>query len=928
MLKVSYFRGHSETGINVIPLFGKADAEFEKCASSGLLPDVTQYIGSLRPSNGSQYVLVNAMGASEWYGCFPAGTLVETLSGEKPIEQVEPGEQVRTYRNRFKPVLARIPKEAGELCDLYVQGLPSVCPALVATPNHELWVVTREEFLSKKRKYIWNADTELALSERRRTALQELEFSWIPISDLQVGDMVAEPFPLEEDPAALGDECWNSPEVAYLMGLYAAEGCVAYRYDREDDRPYKIVYITGQHEVETHQKAQSCAMLLGHQMSPQHIDSTHSTRLELCSTKLAGLCLEHIGSPAVNKRLSSSILRMPRGWQEVFFTAYAAGDGYTSGPGKSEGTVRCVSASAGLLHDFRLLLARLGFIASINGRHNRKASWYNGNPIYELSLSSGQFSGRSCSKSYLHPGGFILSSVKRVKQYSWVGKVYDLTVEEDSSFVANGIVVHNSNVNGDAFPEASLVHIPDNWSGVPVIDKVVSKNWDYGFPTFYNAHPYAHHRNKDSSKAFGDVELATWNPDMKRVELVIRVDHDKCQKFGGESVWDKLRIGEYPDVSMGTKVPYDTCSICLDWDLYREAEQSNSSISNTGQRILAFHKKLKAKNGIGIRGLSITRDDYCVHAKKHMNRILPDGRKVWVFNDYPRFFDISFVFIGADKTAKVMLFIYRNGQTHSVKPSAQIADEMGLKESSISEGPLEKAASIDEELLKAAFGKLAKPKRAEIIKDIVPSQFVSKAIPVLTRHEHDIPEEMLEGLAKIPEKDGLSTLAGMGVVLKPREFQRTTLIRLGKKDLADQLDDNSEVFSKSDSSTPVDLSTSSFRPGLAELLLPLLLTRSALGPVIEKRVVISFGAGSTKEAKAASHSQELLHKVASAYNGYRHSVMELVAHSQDLLSGTSNTEMRKLASASAEQIFTPLSVAYLQHAFMEEFGISDNGVVK
>src|SRR6185295_11826397 len=33
---------------------------------------------------------------------------------------------------------------------------------------------------------------------------------------------------------------------------------------------------------------------------------------------------------------------------------------------------------------------------------------------------------------------------------------------------------------------------------------------------------------------------------------------------------------------------------------------------------------------------------------------LPDGRKVAVRNDTPRFFDISFVFIGADKTAKVL----------------------------------------------------------------------------------------------------------------------------------------------------------------------------------------------------------------------------------------------------------------------------------
>ena len=92
---------------------------------------------------------------------------------------------------------------------------------------------------------------------------------------------------------------------------------------------------------------------------------------------------------------------------------------------------------------------------------------------------------------------------------------------------------YGSNVNADNFPEASLIHMPENWTGIPAIDKVVSKSWPYGFPTFYNAFPYAHHRNKNPEYAFGEVELATWNPNMHRVELVVRVDHDKCLQFGG-----------------------------------------------------------------------------------------------------------------------------------------------------------------------------------------------------------------------------------------------------------------------------------------------------------------------------------------------------------------------------------------------------------
>jgi hypothetical protein len=486
---------------------------------------------------------------------------------------------------------------------------------------------------------------------------------------------------------------------------------------------------------------------------------------------------------------------------------------------------------------------------------------------------------------------------------------------------------YGSNINGDHFPEASLIHMPDKWTGVPAIDRVVSKQWAYGFPTFYNAFPYAHHRNKDSSKAFGVVELATWNPKMFRVELVVRIDHDKCLQFGGSDVWDRLRLGQYPDVSMGTKVPFDTCSICLDWSLFRAAVASFDPKKHVhpGQAVLQYHRQLKLRNGIGIRGVSITRKDYCEHARTQMSRIFPDGRKVWVYNDYPRFFDISFVFIGADKTAKVMLFIFRNGRVYSTKPSAVVAEEMGLKEEPQEK---EKAASTEEELLKVAFGKVAKPKRAAIRKDVVPSQFAGKAVPLLTRKEPHFPDELLDQLSKLPMKNVLSTTAGMGMVLRPREFQRITITQLGDRSLADDLDRKNIVFGKSEQKEPMDMGTDCFLPALAKLLLPYLSTRSALGPVVEKRITIASGPEEKIKA-ASSHSSELLDKIGAAYNGYRHGVMELAAYSQELVGNdVTSGDLCKLASAPVDDVFTPLAVAYLQDAYMDEFGVPAQGVVK
>ncbi len=925
MLKVSTFAAENEYGHTAIPLFGAADGEFEKVASPYLLPPVLQYVEGLRPRKNSQYVLVNALGAGEYFGCFPAGTLVETSVGEKPIEEIEPGEQVLTHKNRFRSVVAKVPKQAEELCDLYVQGLPNNVPALTATPNHELWVVAREDFVRTKRRVVWKGDTSTPLDERREQALKEMEFSWMPISDLGAGDYVAEPFPLEEDPKALGDEKWNCQAAAYLMGLYAAEGCVAYRYDRDDDREASIIYVISGEEQLVLDRARDFAASLGHGLQDYKSESGTSYRLQLCFAELARLCKKHIGTPSTEKRLSSAILRMPKGWQRVFWMAYREGDGCIRGEGKEKGTARAVSASPALLRGMRLLLARQGLVASISGRHNKKATWYTGNPIYELALSAGQVRGRGTPKSYLHPDGYILSSVKRVEQYDWQGEVFDLTVEEDSSFVASGVAVHNSNINGDHFPEAALIHAPEGWTGNPLTDRVLAKTWNYGFPTFYNAHPYAHHRNKDPSRAYGEVELAVWNDVMKRVELVVRIDYDKCCQFGGVAVWDKLKAGQFPDVSMGSKVPFDTSSISLDWELYRKAQSTYDPKKHRhpGQAVLEFHKRLKAKNKVGIRGVSITRNDYDEWCQKHMNRILPDGRKVFVYNDYPRFFDISFVFIGADRTAKTLVYIVHNGNAMTA-PSAKVAHALGYREPD-EVGPLLKVASVEDEW-KRSLVKGAEEKKSEIEKEIVPSQLAAKAVPLLTKNEPHLPKELQDALASVPEDQALSTASGMGIVLRPAEFQRISLVRMGCQPLADALGESGVVFPKAPSGgEDLGLDPSKFVRGLGRLLAPMMGMRSALGPFIEKRVVIISSDPEAKGAQPPSHSSELLRKIGSSYASYRSQLMDVVPSAQDLIEKVATPrdgELLKVAQASAGDAFTPLSYCYMRDAFMDEAPIA------
>lgn len=482
---------------------------------------------------------------------------------------------------------------------------------------------------------------------------------------------------------------------------------------------------------------------------------------------------------------------------------------------------------------------------------------------------------------------------------------------------------YGSNINGDRFSEAALIHAPKEWTGKPSVDAARGKNWSYGFPTFYDAHVFPHHRNKDAKRALGFVELAAWNPHMKRVELVTRLEHKLCQQFGGEGIWDKLKAGGYPDVSMGTKVPFDTCSITLDRKLYQQAWDTYdpSQHKSPGEAILAFHKKLKAKDGVGIRGVSITRQDYSEYARSMMNHILPDGRKVWVDNDFPKFFDISYVFIGADKIAKAMLKIADAGR-HYFMGSAELAEKLGASDDG------EKTASVQQpDVVTYA------PKHAEMEKEVVPNQLAGKAVPVLTEREADLPAAVLNTLGQAGLGRALSTLTGLGIVLRPREFQRVVLVQLGKGDLADQFEALGHGFPKVNEKSGPALAEQDFSPPLAQLLAPFMEDRSAFGPYIERRVVMIAGASPRSTTKTSSHSSDLLRKIGSAYNGYRDSLMQFVPHAQDLIEAATSPNdvaLRKLAGASAGSLFTPLTYQYLTGAFMDEVpaGYSGQGVVK
>lgn len=404
---------------------------------------------------------------------------------------------------------------------------------------------------------------------------------------------------------------------------------------------------------------------------------------------------------------------------------------------------------------------------------------------------------------------------------------------------------YGANVNADLFPEEALAH-----SGLT-----------YGHRTFLRAGAYSHHANKDPSRSFGKILLSEWHPLMKRVELVVAIDRERAALFNGGRAVARLDSGQVCDVSMGSRVPFDTCTICLDVDRYNEAKKTFDPRIHrrVADAVLQFHRRNP------IRGLAPTQQDYCECIRTKKGMILPDGRYVGMINDYPDFFDISFVFVGADRTAKTMWNIFPTHIENQVspmhmRPEAKVAFENGIMEWETT--PFIKAALCGGNTVEKTA---ETEKEGEIVKNVA-STFANRLLPALEQQEPDIPEDVLQELASYGRNCALSSSAGAGIILKPREFSRITMICCRPSPLTDAMNVLSPGMQMP------RITPDFIVPKLLSMLTRIMPHRSFHAPMLLRRMAMMRPA----IGKSDNVGDDVLDKIGEVYQDYRQQVLDNV----------------------------------------------------
>jgi hypothetical protein len=421
--------------------------------------------------------------------CFPAGTPVITARGVVPIESITKGELVLTHEGRWRHVMATMSRQAEVVADA--------------------WMAT-------------TADHPFYSRAKSSTGLGEPE--WTPAADL-VGRFVAVPNvaeplvipPIPGRDIELGSAFW------YMIGRWLGDGWV--RIKEVDERPRKQneTFSTEprpcvrcgkpavRHGRWTHlwnaYCSNACAVMAGQDRKPKprseiyiccareetdglaskltdttlawnQSEERTTTRFVSSHVGLAHWMVENFGRYSHGKTLPGWIFGAPHEARAALLDGYLDADGSITRYGWSAGTV-----SANLAIGMRVLASTLGYGTGLSRHVPAVTGVIEGRVVNQSPLWNIRVNHPDQQRQYGHDGDKHRWVMRRSQLLPrGVETVYDLTVDEDHSFVAWGFVVHNckKNTSLKAFSAAHHVElIPQtrellNQIGVPyVIENVV-----------------------------------------------------------------------------------------------------------------------------------------------------------------------------------------------------------------------------------------------------------------------------------------------------------------------------------------------------------------------------------------------------------------------------------------------------------------------
>lgn len=285
-------------------------------------------------------------------------------------------------------------------------------------------------------------------------------------SDLGIGDHILVPTRYKFSGR------YNSPETYYIIGAYLGDGFV--KKDKLGN-PEGVCFCLGMHEKELISRITSYLQDISLNSSCR-FDSIerNGTYITVYDRKLAKTLLESVGTGSKTKRICN--LSIPtEECAKNLLSGYLDTDGCIVDKtnqdvrGSKFGGFQISSANVGLLEDIQNLLIALGHVSRISTfcRTPSETSVVNIDTIeHTLAIGSNctdafptslKFVNSGFSEAEINAGSSFVTEIDGVKYMAcpivevennerWNEPVYDLTVENDETYIADGMGIHNCSV--------------------------------------------------------------------------------------------------------------------------------------------------------------------------------------------------------------------------------------------------------------------------------------------------------------------------------------------------------------------------------------------------------------------------------------------------------------------------------------------------
>ena len=365
--------------------------------------------------------------------CFEKGTLVKTINGYKPIEEISVGDLVFTHNKNYKEVYDIMTKKSQNYYSIKIQG----CLPFNVTPNHPFYVrrMNRRNKFGERRFSEPKWVEVKNLSTIRNTSNQILEQDYIGFPIIQESKIPQ----------------WNG--IKYIYNIYGKSKTIKKKHEL-DLSSYWFWYFIGRYIGDgwLRDERKEIIICCGKNERKEMINILHNSKLNfyeneekttfrytISSVELYEY-VKQFGKGAKNKHLTKDIFELPEHLLKGFIDGYLSADGYYE---NKSNTYKITSISKELIYGIQQCIAKcyhqpttITIKQNKNKIENRSV---NCNVAYTLSFKKEKYK----QQHFFYEDGYIWLPFRNKELINKELQVYNFSVKDDESYTVYNFACHN-----------------------------------------------------------------------------------------------------------------------------------------------------------------------------------------------------------------------------------------------------------------------------------------------------------------------------------------------------------------------------------------------------------------------------------------------------------------------------------------------------